>query len=80
MVDSVASVAELGVLTASAEEWVVAVRRAKVIGPVGSGGGCHGSAGRGRREDRREDRCFRRREPDVARGLWGLAVGTRVPS
>jgi putative transposase len=32
MVDGVAGVAELGVLTVSAEEWAAAVRRAKVIG------------------------------------------------
>ncbi len=32
MVNGVAGVAELGVLTASAEEWAVAVRRAEVIG------------------------------------------------
>ncbi|MFI6541190.1 DNA-binding domain-containing protein [Nonomuraea sp. NPDC050547] len=32
MVDGVAGVTELGVLTASAEDWLVAVRRAEVIG------------------------------------------------
>lgn len=37
MVDDVAGVAELGVLTAPAEEWSLAVRRAEVIGQLARG-------------------------------------------